>query len=39
MDGRIVLAGDHVSDFVAWQEGALVSSLEAIQKLHQKALA
>ena len=39
VDGRIVFAGDHLSDLVAWQEGALTSSLDAIARLHQRALA
>jgi monoamine oxidase len=39
IDGRIVLAGDHLSNMVAWQEGALVSALDAIHRLHQKATA
>lgn len=39
VDGRIVLAGDHLSDLVAWQEGALTSSLDAVTRLHQRALA
>jgi monoamine oxidase len=39
IDGRIVFAGDHLSNLVAWQEGALTSSLDAIARLHQHALA
>jgi monoamine oxidase len=39
IDGRIVLAGDHISDYVAWQEGAMVSCLDAIKRLHEKATA
>lgn len=39
IDGRIVFAGDHLSNLVAWQEGALTSSLDAIARLHQRALA
>lgn len=39
VNGRIVFAGDHLSNLVAWQEGALTSSLEAITRLHQHALA
>ncbi len=37
VDGRIVLAGEHVSYIPAWQEGAVLSSLDAIQRLHSKA--
>jgi monoamine oxidase len=39
MDGRIVLAGEHASYYGCWMEGALLSSLDAITRLHQKALA
>ena len=39
IDGRIVFAGDHLSNLVAWQEGALTSSLDAVARLHQHALA
>ena len=35
MDGRIMLAGEHASYIPAWQEGALLSSLNAIERLHQ----
>jgi monoamine oxidase len=36
IDGRIVLAGEHASMLPAWQEGALLSSLDAITRLHQR---
>ncbi|MGE7138057.1 flavin monoamine oxidase family protein [Luteibacter sp. NPDC031894] len=39
MDGRIVLAGEHASYLPAWQEGAILSSLSAIDALHRRALA
>ena len=39
MDGRIVLAGEHASRLPAWQEGAVLSALDAIGRLHQRALA
>ncbi|QXL85640.1 flavin monoamine oxidase family protein [Comamonas sp. NLF-1-9] len=39
IDGRIVLAGEHVSYIPAWQEGAILSSLDAITRLHAKASA
>ena len=39
VDGRLVLAGEHVSYIPAWQEGAVLSSLDAIQRLHAKASA
>ncbi len=32
-DGRIIFAGDHVSHVVAWQEGAALSALRAVQLL------
>ncbi len=38
IDGRIVLAGDHVSELTGWQEGAILSSLDAITRLHRRAL-
>jgi monoamine oxidase len=37
-DGRIVLAGEHASYMPAWQEGAVTSSLDAIDRLHRRAL-
>lgn len=37
-DGRIVLAGEHASQLPAWQEGALLSSLDAIGRLHQRVM-
>ncbi len=39
IDGRIVLAGEHASRIPAWQEGAVLSGLDAIRRLHQRALA
>jgi monoamine oxidase len=39
IDGRIVLAGEHVSRIPAWQEGAVLSSLDAIRRLHQRVMA
>lgn len=39
MDGRIVLAGEHASYIGGWQEGAVTSSLDAIERLHQRAMA
>jgi monoamine oxidase len=38
-DGRIVLAGEHASRLPAWQEGALLSSLDAVRRLHERVLA
>ncbi|MDR6291147.1 monoamine oxidase [Inquilinus ginsengisoli] len=36
IDGRIVLAGEHASYIPAWQEGAILSSLNAIERLHHR---
>jgi monoamine oxidase len=36
IDGRIVLAGEHASALPAWQEGAILSSLDAITRLHER---
>jgi monoamine oxidase len=36
IDGRILLAGEHASYIPAWQEGAILSSLDAISRLHQR---
>ncbi len=36
INGRIVLAGDHLSELVAWQEGAILSALDAVKRLHQR---
>jgi monoamine oxidase len=38
IDGRIVLAGEHASYLPAWQEGAILSSLDAITRLHERVL-
>jgi monoamine oxidase len=35
-DGRIVLAGEHASKITAWQEGAVLSALDAIARLHKR---
>ena len=39
IDGRIALAGEHVSNIPAWQEGAVLSSLDAISRLHRQVVA
>ena len=36
IDGRIALAGEHASYIGGWQEGALLSALDAIGRLHQR---
>ena len=38
IDGRIVLAGEHASYLPAWQEGAILSSLDAIARLHHRVI-
>jgi monoamine oxidase len=38
IDGRIVLAGEHASYIGGWQEGAVTSALDAIGRLHQRAV-
>jgi monoamine oxidase len=38
IDGRIVLAGEHASTLPAWQEGAILSSLDAITRLHERVI-
>jgi len=35
-DGPIYFAGDHVSHIVAWQEGAAISSLRAVQQISDR---
>jgi monoamine oxidase len=39
IDGRIALAGEHASFIGGWQEGAVTSALDAIGRLHQRAVA
>jgi monoamine oxidase len=39
IDGRIALAGEHASYLSGWQEGAVTSALDAIGRLHQRAVA
>jgi monoamine oxidase len=38
LDGRIMLAGEHASYIPAWQEGAVLSSLDAIARLHRRVI-
>ena len=38
IDGRLVLAGEHASYLPAWQEGAILSALNAIERLHRRAV-
>jgi monoamine oxidase len=39
IDGRILLAGEHASELPGWQEGAVLSALDAITRLHQRVMA
>jgi monoamine oxidase len=39
IDGRIALAGEHASYLGGWQEGAVTSALDAVGRLHQRAVA
>ena len=39
IDGRIALAGEHASYIPAWQEGAILSALDCVQRLHARVLA
>ncbi|MET0238650.1 MAG: flavin monoamine oxidase family protein [Sphingobium sp.] len=39
MDGRFVLAGEHASYYGGWMEGSILSGLDAIARIHQKATA
>lgn len=36
VDGRLVLAGEHASLLPAWQEGAVLSALDAVKRLHAR---
>jgi monoamine oxidase len=38
IDGRIVLAGEHASYLNGWQEGAVLSALDAVTRLHRRVL-
>ena len=38
IDNRVVCAGEHVSYLGAWMEGAILSSLDAIGRLHDKVI-
>ena len=37
IDGRIALAGEHASYIPAWQEGAILSALDCVRRLHARA--
>ncbi len=36
IDGRLVLAGEHCSRLPAWQEGAVLSALDTVRRLHKR---
>jgi monoamine oxidase len=38
LEDRIVLAGEHASYLPCWMEGSLLSAIDAITRLHQRAL-
>ena len=38
MDKRVVMAGEHISYIPAWQEGAILSAMEAIRQLHERVI-
>lgn len=35
MDGRTLMAGEHISYLPAWMEGAILSSIDAVKRLHE----
>ena len=39
IDGRIALAGEHASYIPAWQEGAVLSALDTVGRLHRRVMA
>ncbi len=39
LDGRIIRAGEHASYLPAWQEGATLSALDAVTRLHARVMA
>ena len=39
LDGRILLASEHCSRLPGWQEGSVLSALDAITRLHAKVMA
>ncbi len=38
IDGRIALAGEHASYLPAWQEGAILSALDTVTRLHHRVM-
>ena len=39
IDGRVVIVGDQCSELPGWQEGAILSSLDAITRVHKRVVA
>jgi monoamine oxidase len=39
IDGRVLLAGEFASYMPSWQEGAILSALDAITRLHRRIIA
>ena len=39
IDGRVMLAGEFASYMPSWQEGAILSALDAISRLHRRVVA
>jgi monoamine oxidase len=39
IDGRVLLAGESTSYMSSWQEGAILSALDAISRLHRRIIA
>jgi monoamine oxidase len=39
MDGRIALAGEHATYYGGWMEGSMLSAIDAIERVHQRAVA
>jgi len=38
LDGRIVLANEHASRLPGWQEGSVLSAMDAIGRLHTRVM-
>lgn len=38
IDNRVICAGEHLSYLPAWQEGAILSALDAVSRLHDKVI-
>ena len=38
MDNRFVCAGEHISYLPGWQEGSLLSALDAVRQVHDRAV-